>query len=294
MDLFKKVKEVSELVEKANKAKEELMSLITSQFVQLPYKMQMIEADYKEHINEKQNIIRVYYPVLDVPTGFVKENEKFYREYANCVMHEYTLKDEEGREVLIQEHGTFVKSMYKSDKGIIELEDYIASESIKYWITISAKRYNFVRKILYKDMLEQILGIDKTARIKGSYYSKIYQNAEAAYEKFLKELGATNKLPTLEELYESKQNEIQITQEIKAKLEMCSNRRTDSIWLENPKFSVRLNNLNTLHVLVEIQPYLNEAIKLEKRRYEYFKLKNEEKLQEGITLEEAIKIIEEK
>ena len=294
MDLFEKVKEVSELIEKANKSKEELMFLLTSQFVELPYKMKKIEADYEKHLNGKQNIIKVYYPVLEVPTGFAKKNETFCREFANCVRHEYTLKNEEGREVQIKEKVAFDKTLYKSDKGIIVLEDYITSESINYCISISSERYNFARKILYKDMLEQILEGDKTARLKEDYYSRTYQNAETKYEQFLKKLGAIGKITTLEELRESNQEEIQITPTIKAKLEICSNRRTGNIWLINPKFSVRLDNVKNLYILAEVQPYLNETIKLEKRKYEYFKLKEEEKWWKGITLEEAIKIIEEK
>lgn len=291
MDLFEKVKEVSELVEKANKAKEELMSMLKIQFLNFPYQMKIIEAGYDEHPYGNQSIIKVYYPVLDVPTGFVKEDETFYREFANCIKHEYTLKDEEGRKVQIEEHGTFDHKVHKSAKGAVELRNCIISPEIKYGISISGERYNFVRKILYKDMLEQILEVDRTARYKENYYSEQYKSEEEKYEQFLKKLGATNKLPTLEELYESKQNEIQITPEIKANVNIQYEEKYSCVWLNNPKFDVRLDNIPHHKIIIELCPYLGGNIKLEQQKYRYDKLLNEEKLREGITLEEAIKII---
>ena len=294
MDLFKQAKETEELIKRAAEAKKKLMAELERNLLALPYNMQIVEANYKERLGIERKDIKVYYPVLEVPQGFTKENEEFYRNYANCVMHEYDLKDERERSIHIEEKVTFDNELYRSKKGVILIEkNHISLPKVNYNISISGKIFSFTRNLFYKDMLEQILKEDKIVIYARDYYNKKYETAEKEYEEFLEELGATTTCPTLEEMYEARQENFLIAPNIRANIEIRENSIGDFIRLENSKVTVRLDDVNTVSVTIEVQPYLNETIELESREYNYFKQTEKEKWEKGITVEEAIELIEE-
>ena len=294
MDLFKQAKETEELIKRAAEAKKKLMAELERNLLALSYNMQIVEANYKERLGKERKDIKVYYPVLEVPQGFTKENEEFYRNLANCVMHEYDLKDERERSIHIEEKVTFDIELYRSKKGVILMkENHISLPKVNYNISISGKIFSFIRNLFYKDMLEQILKEDKIVKYARDYYNKTYETAEKKYEGFLEELGATITCPTLEEMYEARQENFLIAPNIRANIEIREDRIDNFIRLENSKVTVRLDDVNTVSVTIEVQPYLNETIELESREYNYFKQTEKEKWEKGITVEEAIELIEE-
>ena len=90
MNLFEKVVKVKEVREKVKQEEKELRESLYSKFVNLPYQLKEVEADYdSEYYSPIDSTIEVYYPILNTPEGFKKEDEKFYREYSNCINHEY-------------------------------------------------------------------------------------------------------------------------------------------------------------------------------------------------------------
>lgn len=90
-----------------------------------------------------------------------------------------------------------------------------------------------------------------------------------------------------------RQENFLIAPNIRANIEIRENSIGDFIRLENSKVTVRLDDVNTVSVTIEVQPYLNETIELESREYNYFKQTEKEKWEKGITVEEAIELIEE-
>lgn len=96
MDLFEKEVKVKKAKEKAKQEEKELRDSLRSQFVDLPYQLKEVEADYEGAMFEGKKI-KVYYPILDTPKGYKKENEKFCRKYSNGINYEYTLTDSQGK-----------------------------------------------------------------------------------------------------------------------------------------------------------------------------------------------------
>lgn len=293
MNLFEKVKEVKEYNEKANRLTKELRANLLKQFVELPYEIKEVEADYEHIYAGDSRIITVYYPILNTPDGLKKEEEKFYREYANCINHEYTLIDKEGRKVIMLEQAIFKSNVYKSEKAYMSLNFDIV-ESIEFKIEILGETYSFKRKFNLKELIKEIIGPDDVASYDINFFwtGSTYDEQKMKYNEFLEILGRNKEVPTLKELANADENKIQITDSISAIVEARVNRTTANIWLISSMYSVLLENMQAYSIEIKIKPYLNEVIELAEQRFKYEELEDEEKLRKGKTLDEIVQLLE--
>lgn len=287
MNLFEKVGEVKECNEKANRLAKELKANLLKQFVELPYEIKKVEANYERTYSEDRDVIAVYYPILNTPEGYKKEEEKFYREYLNCINHEYTLIDEEGRKVTIWEQAIFERLVYYSRKAYMNLKFYIA-QSIEFKIEILGETYSF-KKRLKKELIKEVIGKNDVLTYNDG---NEYDIQEKKYNKFLKLLDSTKNVPTLRELSIAHETEIQITDSISAIVEAKVIEGTRDIWLENNMYSVRIEDMPTYSVTIKIKPYFNKTIELAEQRFDYEELENEAELREGKTFDEIVEILE--
>lgn len=293
MDLFKSAVEVKQLSERVTNLKKELRDNLLKKFVNLPYEVKEVEADYdSEYYSPTDRTIKVYYPILNTPEGFKKENEKFYREYSNCINHEYTLKDSQGRKVIIWEQVIFNSNVYRSKKAHMSLNFNIPSPNIELKITISGEEYRFKRLVNQKRLIKEIIGKDDIAKYIGFWAKDGYSYQEGEYNKLLETLGKTKEVPTLKELASGDVTKIEITDSISAIVEARVNETSDFIWLKNSMYSVAFENMLKYSVTIKIKPYLNETIKLEEQRFEYDELKNEDELRKGKTFDELVELLE--
>ena len=302
MDLFEKTKELSELIEKANKLLGDLEATIRQQFVELPYKIKKVEVCYPDRIGycpygtESNKKIKVYYPILEQPQGFEKEKEEFYRKFANAIVHEYTLTDKEGRKIKIEEETTFTdkvtfkpKHRYFKNEQYVELKcGNIASERIEYKIAIEEKKYSMVRNIRDTDMIEQIISPNEIASDSTITFSKAME--EERFQRYMEKIGATQNIPSLEELSKHQQGEIKISDVITVKVAINKEHIKQKVYLEAENFDVSLIAQEAVKYSFEITPYVGGDIKLETQTYEYCSIP-EERWEKGITVSEAIGII---
>lgn len=295
MKLLKKEQEVKEAREKANQLEKELIDSLRNQFVDLPYELKEVETNY---LGDRSSInrIKVYYPILNTSAGFRKENEKFYRFYANCLSHEYTLIDEEGNEIKIIENVTFKDKLYKdeSEETYISLDFYIIGEVIEYRIKILEEVHTLKRNFDYKQLLNEIVGKENIARYMDRFSINTYNQAEEQYQKFLKELGIKDEPPTLKELAKNVgEKEIQITDLIKAVISTeVDIGYQDCIWLTNPKYNVRLQYVKYYKTTIKVKPYLSKTIEIAEKEFCYSEIENEEELRKGKTLDEIIELLD--
>lgn len=291
MNLFEKVKEVKECNEKANRLTKELKANLLKQFVELPYELKEVEANYEHVYANDSRIVSVYYPILNTPKGFKREDEKFYREYANCVDHEYTLSDEEGRKVTIFEQAIFENYVYKSERAYMSLRFDIV-ENIEFKIEMLGETYSFKKGFNLKELIKKIISPEDVVSYNYFWSSCTYAEQEEKYNEFLNILGKTKEVPTLKELVNAKETKIQITDSINAIVEARVNRTTDNIWLNGSMYNVWLEKMQAYSIDIKIKPYLNEAIELAEQRFHYEELENEEELKKGKTFDEIVQLLE--
>ena len=80
MSVFKKVEEFKKVNEEAKKMNEEIRDTILKLFVDSQYETKEVEFDYDELVGARANNviprnIKVYYPIFNLPEGFVKEED---------------------------------------------------------------------------------------------------------------------------------------------------------------------------------------------------------------------------
>ncbi len=295
MDLLKKEQEVKEAKEKANQLERELINSLRSQFVDLPYELKEIEADYEGVMFEGKKK-KVYYPILNIPEGYKKENERFYREYANGIKHEYTLVDEEGEKVTILEYAPFGNDLYKdeSENTHMRLDFYITRELIEYHISMFVEEYTLKRKFNKKQLLNEIIGKENIVRYEDHLRGKEYSQTEEEYQKFLKDLGIKYEPPTLKVMSKNVgETKFKITESISVVISKeIEEEYYHCIWLNNPKYSVRLDNVKYYKTTIKVKPYFNNTIEMAEREFCYAELENEEELRKGKTLDEIIELLE--
>lgn len=295
MDFLKKEQDVQEAMERAKQLKNELINSLRNQFVALPYELKEIEVDFEGVMFEGKKI-KVYYPILNNPKGYKKENERFYRKYANGIKHEYTLIDEEGRKVTILEYATFENKLYKDklENTHMYLNFYIADNFIEYYISMFVENYTFKREFNPKQLLNEIIGKENIVRYEDHLGRKEYSQIEEEYQKFLKVLGIKHEIPTLKVLANTtNEKKIQITESISAIISTeIEEDHYHCIWLNNPKYSVRLDDVKYYKTTIKVKPYLNNTIKMEEREFCYAELENEAELRKGKTLDEIIELLE--
>lgn len=100
MELFEKTQELKKLKEDMIQTNTEILEILNG-FLNLQYQTKLIRAGYLERQEEWKEEIAIYYPELTVPAGFSKEDERYLRNYANRIEHQYTLVDEKGRKILV-------------------------------------------------------------------------------------------------------------------------------------------------------------------------------------------------
>ena len=303
MELFEKTKELSELIEKANKLLGDLEASIRQQFVELPYKMTKVEACYPDRIElcpygaEGNKKIKVYYPILEQPQGFEKEKEEFYRKCANGIVHEYTLTDKEGRKIKIEEETTFTdKVTFKPKHRYFKNEQYIglkcgniASERIEYKIEIEEKEYSIARNILHTDMIEQIISPNEIATIISSI-TDLNAVEERKFQLFMRKIGVTQNITSLDELRRHQQGEIKVSDVITLKVAINTEPIKQKLCLAAENFYVSLIAQEAVNYSFEITPYVGGDMKLETQNYTYCDI-SEGRWKKGITVSEAIGII---
>lgn len=293
MDLFERTVEVKQLSERVNNLKKELRDNLLKKIVNLPYEVKEVEADYNsEYYSSTDRTIKVYYPILNTPEGFKKENEEFYREYSNCINHEYTLTDSQGRKVIIWEQVIFNSNVYISKMAHMSLNFNVPSPNIELKITIAGEEYRFKRLINQEHLIKEIIGKDDIAKYIGFWVEDEYSYQEEKYNKLLETLGKTKEVPTLKELASVNVTRIEITDSISAIVEARVNETSSHIWLKNSMYSVSFANMITYSVTIKIKPYLNKTIKLEEQRFEYDELENEDELRKGKTFDELVQLLE--
>lgn len=291
MELFEKLKEFKEVDEKAQKLNGELKEFILSKFVKLRYEMQAVEACYSYEVSNER--IKGYYPVLDLPEGFVKENETFIRNYANQVIHKYTLIDKQNQKVKIEEVACFESTIYDTKKGKMFLDFSIVSGVVEYKITISEVNYHFKRNFDYEEMIEQVVigttlnGVDYNER---GGYNKVEKN----YEEYLEALGKTGEITSLKDIVEYSQKEMQITPSLVAKFEINKKPGSELVWMKNSQFRIGIKVI-TIQYLVKVKVIIpGKTEHLSEKEYRYIELyDNKEMFENGMTLHEAIQLIKE-
>lgn len=303
MELFEKTKELSELIEKANKLLGDLEASIRQQFVELPYKIEKVEVCYPDRIEycpygaEGNKKIKVYYPILEQPQGFEKEKEEFYRKFANVIVHEYTLMDKEGRKIKIEEETTFTdKVTFKPKHRYFKNEQYIglncsniASERIEYKIEIEEKEYSIARNILHTDMIEQIISPNEIATTISSI-TDLNAVEERKFQLFMRKIGATQNITSLDELRRHQQGEIKVSDVITLKVAINTEPIKQKLWLAAENFYVVLIAQEAVNYSFEITPYVGGNMELETQTYVYRDI-SEGRWEKGITVSEAIGII---
>lgn len=159
MDAFEKLQELEEASKKVKKLDNELKTILISQFINLSYEIKKVEANYKENNMSNSDTIQVYYPILNVPNGFVKENERFYRlydPYKTYIQYEYNLLGREKRELVVSEkvklNQIFIK--LKEDSNIIHV--YTTLANIEVCINIGGRNYTFYRKANHEQLMREI------------------------------------------------------------------------------------------------------------------------------------------
>lgn len=311
-DVVKALDKADEILEKAGKANEELLLLLRKRFIDIPYKVQKVKtkgitfgSDYYKEI---------YYPVLEEPEGFMKEDEK-YQLFGNSVFHDYTLKDGKGRKIKIGEKAKLkpeLSAIYQSVRGGIYLKNGvdIILETITYEIDILDRCYELSRKIPYQSMLEQIGAPDETLKVDLSFLEKENEANEEAYKQFINGLDVMKMLPSLKDMYKFDGRKFKISLlkknseddknnlEDTLRIEIKHGIKEVTLVLENERLVVNLNKnvvVKTISIFfVYMGEYVEEVEKenrVDQKEYEYSKLLEEEKWKTGITLQEVIAIL---
>ncbi len=188
MELFEKTQELKKLKEDMIQTNTEILEILNG-FLNLQYQTKLIRAGYLERQEEWKEEIAIYYPELTVPAGFSKEDERYLRNYANRIEHQYTLVDEKGRKILVYEDAVFVRGNAKKDENKNEVarlvlkKSYIISESIFYIFKIDGENFHFSRNFSFEDMLEQLLGEQHVDYSDSN--AACNEKSEKDYEKFV-------------------------------------------------------------------------------------------------------------
>ncbi len=297
MDVLKKVEEYEQVNKKARKLEEELSENLWKQFIDLPFKMQKIEIQESsawriKEVKEVKGVWQnVYYPELDVPEGYKKE-EKYVKLLENGIKHQYTLKDKEGRKIIILENATYDNCIIHTIKGRIEVPFSIAGKRITYEISISNTKYTFKRDFEYTDMFLIISGKEEE-KAKYNIHLNTYSEINKKYEEFLLALGLSKETTSLGDIVNSKCGEIMLGRELKAEIKISCTDYYMGTWFKNQFWSVYINRMTYYEICVELRLFSIGGLSLREDKFTWYELKNKSH-RKGITLQEAIKLIKEK
>ena len=291
MELFEKNQKLKKLKEDMNKTNDEILEILYG-FLNLQYQTKLIQAGYPDRQEEQKTKITIYYPELAVPNGFRKENERYFRNMANVIEHQYTLVNEKGK-IIVNEKANFIRRITKRDENkdevaILQLKSaYIIDESIRYRFEIEGENFQFLRNFSFGDILEQLLGEQHVDYSDPN--AAFNEKSEKEYEKFLESLDVKKeKNIPLKKIIKYKERENQILLPvITVHFEVIQSEldKYHIIWLESSKSDVDVGiaNANVKYFIkLKVVTTKNGELLCEKV-FEY-KEKSKSKYQNGCTL----------
>lgn len=299
MELFEKTQELKKIKEDMIQTNTEILEILNG-FLNLQYQTKLIRAGYLERQEEWKEEITIYYPELTVPDGFSKEDERYFRNMANVIEHQYALVDEKGRKILVYEDAVFVRGNVKRDENKNEVarlvlkKSNIISESIRYIFKIDGENFYLSRNFSFEDMLEQLLGEQHVDYSDPN--AAFNEKSEKDYEKFLESLDVKKeKIIPLKNIIKHKERENQILlpvitvcfEVIQSELD-----KYHMIRLESPKADVDVGiaDANVKYFIkLKVVTTKNGELLCEKV-FEYKEEKSKSKYQNGCTLSEIFKL----
>ena len=299
MELFEKTQELKKLKEDMNKTNDEILEILDG-FLNLQYQTKLIRAGYLGRQEEQKEKIAIYYPELTVPAGFSKEDERYFRNMANVIEHQYALVDEKGKKILVYEDAIFVRENAKRDENKNEVarlvlkKSDIISESIRYIFKIDGEDFFLSRNFSFEDMLEQLLGEQHV--VYSDPNAAFNEKSEKDYKKFLESLDVKKeKIIPLKNIIKYKERENQILLPvITVHFEVIQSEldKYHMIWLESPKADVDVGiaDANVKYsIKLKVVTTKNEQLLCEKV-FEYKEEKSKSKYQNGCTLSDIFKL----
>ena len=297
MELFEKTQELKKLKEDMIQTNTEILEILNG-FLNLQYQTKLIQAGYPDRQEEQKTKITIYYPELAVPNGFRKENERYFRNMANVIEHQYTLVNEKGK-IIVNEKANFIGRITKRDENkdevaILQLKSaYIIDESIRYRFEIEGENFQFLRNFSFGDILEQLLGEQHVDYSDPN--AAFNEKSEKEYEKFLESLDVKKEknIPLKNIIkYKERENQI-ILPVITVHFEVIQSEldKYHIIWLESSKSDVDVGiaNANVKYFIkLKVVTTKNGELLCEKV-FEY-KEKSKSKYQNGCTLSEIFKL----
>lgn len=297
MELFEKTQELKKLKEDMIQTNTEILEILNG-FLNLQYQTKLIQAGYPDRQEEQKTKITIYYPELAVPNGFRKENERYFRNLANVIEHQYTLVNEKGK-IIVNEKANFIGRITKRDENkdevaILQLKSaYIIDESIRYRFEIEGENFQFLRNFSFGDILEQLLGEQHVDYSDPN--AAFNEKSEKEYEKFLESLDVKKEknIPLKNIIkYKERENQI-ILPVITVHFEVIQSEldKYHIIWLESSKSDVDVGiaNANVKYFIkLKVVTTKNGELLCEKV-FEY-KEKSKSKYQNGCTLSEIFKL----
>lgn len=298
MELFEKTQELKKLKEDMIQTNTEILEILNGFLLQ--YQTKLIRAGYLGRQEEQKEEIAIYYPELTVPAGFSKEDERYFRNMANVIKHQYALVDEKGKKILVYEDAIFVRGNAKRDENKNEVarlvlkKTDIISESVHYIFKIDGEDFYLSRNFSFEDMLEQLLGEQHVDYSDPN--AAFNEKSEKDYKKFLESLDVKKeKIIPLKNIIKYKERENQILLPvITVHFEVIQSEldKYHMIRLESPKADVDVGiaDANVKYsIKLKVVTTKNEQLLCEKV-FEYKEEKSKSKYQNGCTLSEIFKL----
>ena len=297
MELFEKNQKLKKLKEDMNKTNDEILEILDG-FLNFQYQTKLIQAGYPDRQEEQKTKITIYYPELAVPNGFRKENERYFRNMANVIEHQYTLVNEKGK-IIVNEKAIFIRRITKRDENknevaVLQLKSaYIIDESIRYRFEIEGETFQLLRNFSFGDILEQLLG---EQHVDYSDPNAVFnEKSEKEYEKFLESLDVKKEknIPLKNIIkYKERENQI-ILPVITVHFEVIQSEldKYHIIWLESSKSDVDVGIVNTnIKYFIKLKVITTKNGELLCEKVFEYKEKSKSKYQNGCTLSEICKL----
>lgn len=297
MELFEKNQKLKKLKEDMNKTNDEILEILDG-FLNFQYQTKLIQAGYPDRQEEQKTKITIYYPELAVPNGFRKENERYFRNMANVIEHQYTLVNEKGK-IIVNEKAIFIRRITKRDENknevaVLQLKSsYIIYESIRYRFEIEGETFQLLRNFSFGDILEQLLGEQHVDYSDPN--AAFNEKSEKEYEKFLESLDVKKEknIPLKNIIkYKERENQI-ILPVITVHFEVIQSEldKYHIIWLESSKSDVDVGIVNTnIKYFIKLKVITTKNGELLCEKVFEYKEKSKSKYQNGCTLSEIFKL----
>lgn len=297
MELFEKNQKLKKLKEDMNKTNDEILEILDG-FLNFQYQTKLIQAGYPDRQEEQKTKITIYYPELAVPNGFRKENERYFRNMANVIEHQYTLVNEKGK-IIVNEKAIFIRRITKRDENknevaVLQLKSaYIIDESIRYRFEIEGETFQLLRNFSFGDILEQLLGEQHVDYSDPN--AAFNEKSEKEYEKFIESLDVKKEknIPLKNIIkYKERENQI-ILPVITVHFEVIQSEldKYHIIWLESSKSDVDVGIVNTnIKYFIKLKVVTTKNGELLCEKVFEYKEKSKSKYQNGCTLSEIFKL----